>query len=375
VDVLYIFPEPLPLPRARGIQVAHTVASLCAHGVGVHLVHARADGDSEPFASYGLPQPEGLRRSVVSRGLPGPLGTLPVRSTKLFHWRLGPLLARQPARLAMVRHLKTAVWLLRHAPAVPLVYEAHEVFAETAPKGRTEEVGAMEAFVLGKAAAVVAQSEATARGLAQRYAIHRTIHVVPNGVTVPETLPAKSWSEAGQHVLYSGNLFGWKGADVVVDAARWLPGLSITILGGDPQDVEWLAQRIREAGARVKLAGRVRPAVVAEHLARSCIAVLPNRDAPESRWTSPLKLFEYMAGGCAIVASDLPAIREVLAEDEALWVCPGDPEALAAGIRELVTDPARGQRMGVRVWEKARAYSWTARGERLVQIMRELVHD
>jgi glycosyltransferase involved in cell wall biosynthesis len=375
VEILYVFPEPLPLPRARGIQVAHTVAALCAQGLGVHLVHARADGGPEPFASYGLPEPEGLRRSVLSRGLPGPLKDLPVRSNKLFHGRLRPLLASMPPGLVMVRHLKSALWLLRHAPGIPLLYEAHEVFAETARTGRGGQVGAMEAFVLDHAAGVVAQSQATARGLAERYRTRRTIHVVPNGVAVPETLPAKPWAEAGQRVLYSGNLFGWKGADVLVEAARWLPGLSIKILGGDPQDVETLRHRIPATGARVKLAGRVPPAAVAEQLARGCIAVLPNRDVPESRWTSPLKLFEYMAAGCAIVASDLPAIREVLAEDEAQWVRPGDAEALAAGIRELVKDPARAEGMGARVWQRARAYTWEARSRRLVAIMREVAND
>jgi glycosyltransferase involved in cell wall biosynthesis len=107
-------------------------------------------------------------------------------------------------------------------------------------------------------------------------------------------------------------------------------------------------------------------------LARACIAVLPNRDDPDSRFTSPIKLFEYMAAGCAIVASDLPPLRAVLAEDEAVWVRPGDPGSLAEGIRRLAADPERARRMGERAREKARGFTWRARAERLADLLRAI---
>jgi glycosyltransferase involved in cell wall biosynthesis len=80
-----------------------------------------------------------------------------------------------------------------------------------------------------------------------------------------------------------------------------------------------------------------------------------------------------MAAGCAVVAADLPSVREVLAEDEAVWAAPGDPEALAAGIRRLVKHPEQARRMGERLRERARNYTWEARTEKLVAIMRALV--
>jgi len=79
-----------------------------------------------------------------------------------------------------------------------------------------------------------------------------------------------------------------------------------------------------------------------------------------------------MAAGCAIVASDLPPLRAVLTEDEAVWVRPGDPASLAEGIRRLVSDPERARRMGERAREKARAYTWRARAERLTGLLRAI---
>ena len=79
------------------------------------------------------------------------------------------------------------------------------------------------------------------------------------------------------------------------------------------------------AGAKPEFRGYVPQQEVMRGLHSACIAVLPNRDDADSRYTSPIKLFEYMAAGCAIVASDLPPLRADLAGDEPVWVRPGDP--------------------------------------------------
>ncbi|MDQ3139320.1 MAG: glycosyltransferase [Pseudomonadota bacterium] len=66
-----------------------------------------------------------------------------------------------------------------------------------------------------------------------------------------------------------------------------------------------------------------------------------------SRWMSPLKIFEYMAQGHAIMASDLPVIREVLEDGVSAALCPPDaPEAWARRLDALLTDPAARRRLG-----------------------------
>ena len=219
------------------------------------------------------------------------------------------------------------------------------------------------------AGVIVANSAATAKRLQALYGARDAIEVVPNGVDRPASLPAKHWAEAAQRIVYAGSFFPWKGVSELVSAAGQLPGCNITLLGGDRQRIAELKSQCVTGGAVVHFAGRLAHAQVMSRLGESCIAVLPNRDETDSTFTSPIKLFEYMAAGCAIVASDLPALREILRNEEAVWVKPGDPSSLADGIRSLVADTQFARILGERVRARSAEYTWSARGARLMAIL------
>jgi glycosyltransferase involved in cell wall biosynthesis len=172
-------------------------------------------------------------------------------------------------------------------------------------------------------------------------------------------------------VGYAGHLYAWKGVDVLLDALARVPGVRGLIIGGhaaepDLARVRGLSERLGIAD-RVTFTGMVEPASVPALLRRATILALPNpASAISNRFTSPLKLFEYMAAGRAIVASDLPAIREVLHDGvDALLVAPGDAEALASAIRRLADDAGLAERLARTAAEAAANYSWTRRAERL----------
>jgi len=369
VKLLYAFPEPLPLERARGIQTVHTVAALAAQGIDVTLAYVPSTGD--PFTTYSVATPGGVRLLPVSRSLPWPFARM--HSNRFFAARLAKRIDPAETGAAMARHLKASALLLQRLPGLRLVYEAHEVFADTVHGRRREKIERLERAVVGRAAALVANSKATAARLRTLYGVTAPIEVIPNGVEYPESLPEKDWARAAERIVYAGSFFSWKGVDDLADAARALAGLRIRLIGGDEARIAELRSRAGGSGAALDFTGRIPHGRVASELARACIAVLPNRADPDSAFTSPIKLFEYMAAGCALVVSDLPALREVLDPGDALWVAPGDPAGLANAIRALAGDPDRARRLGARVREKARLYTWTARGERLAHIVRPLL--
>ncbi len=374
MQLVYAFPEPLPLDRARGLQAVNTIAALASAGLSIELAYAPVYGPGgpvDPFAHYGVTRTGNVAMVPIARSLPWPLSG--VHSNRLFfanlRRRFGDRLLRE---IILVRHLKLAAKIAQDLPSARLAYEAHEVFGDTAAAGKRAVNRALEQRVVATAAVVVANSAATALRISELYGRPRALEIVPNGVARPESLPEKAWAEAGRHVVYAGSFFPWKGVADLVAAAGQLAGLRIILMGGDERRMAELSARAAPGGAAMEFTGRLPHAQVMSRLASACIAVLPNRDETDSVFTSPIKLFEYMAAGCAIVASDLPALREILREDDAEWVKPGNPDSLAAGIRRLASDPQRAQVLGDRVRARSLDYTWTARGRKLKAILESL---
>lgn len=387
MQLIYAFAEPLPLPRARGVQVLNTVAALAEAGAQVTLLHvpvwpANRVGSSsaalDPFIAAGMPHPAAIALHPLSRALPWPLQRW--HSSRLFAWRLRRYLQHTPGVITksgnmplLVRHLKLAAWLVKAMPGLRFAYEAHEVFGDTASAAKQAKQRALEQTVVHGAAAIIANSGATAERLQSLYGAARRIAVIPNGVNWPVTLPTKPWTEAAQHIVYAGSFFPWKGVNELMAAAAQLPGHRLQLIGEENiNKINNLRQISGAAGATLDFTGRLTQSEVMTQLAAACIAVLPNRDDTDSRFTSPIKLFEYMAAGCAIVASDLPALREILGAEDAVWVKAGDAHSLAEGIRGLAANPDLARALGERVRQRAQAYTWQARATRLLDVLQHL---
>ena len=107
-------------------------------------------------------------------------------------------------------------------------------------------------------------------------------------------------------------------------------------------------------------------------LALMDVLAVPNRSQPEisARYTSPLKVFEALAAGLPLVASDLPSLREVLSDGEdAVLAAPDDEAALAQAIRRLAGDAALRGALAARGRARAAEHSWDARARRLLAWM------
>jgi glycosyltransferase involved in cell wall biosynthesis len=88
-------------------------------------------------------------------------------------------------------------------------------------------------------------------------------------------------------------------------------------------------------------------------------------------YTSPMKLFEYMAANVPIVATDLPAIREVLSHGENAWlVAPGDAKTLADGIYQVLSDRPLAERLAHQARRQAYKYSWNERASTILDALR-----
>lgn len=363
--LLYVFPEPLPLRKARAVQVVNTVRALAEAGLDVDFAYVPVAHAADPFAHYGMVCPANVRLVPLSRGLPQPFSGLRLHSNRFFLWRLRRWYRRQQwygaaPDVVFARHVKLASGILESFPGLPLVYEAHEVFSQPAPKlyGREKQV-------IERSTVVIAITRALAEALNRHFGLQREYAIIPSATALPENVGNKDWTAAAREIVYAGSFYGWKGTDDLIAAAQWLPGCRITLIGGDDKGIARLRGQVPAGGAEVIFAGHMSHQEVWERLDAACIAVLPNRAGSVSEFTSPLKLFEYMAAGCAVVASDLPVLREVLADDEVAWFPAGDPLGMAKAIRLLADDPISAQAMGGALAVKARNFTWEARAKRL----------
>ena len=143
-------------------------------------------------------------------------------------------------------------------------------------------------------------------------------------------------------------------------------GLKFVIIGGEHEQVTSLQSKY----PRVRFLGFRPYRELADNQAAADVLILPNtgKDEISALFTSPLKLFTYMASGRPIVASDLPSIREVLDESCAYFVPPDDAQALARAIAAALKDSAA-QQKAARARELVVSYTWAARAKKILRVL------
>lgn len=175
----------------------------------------------------------------------------------------------------------------------------------------------------------------------------------------------------GPLVLYTGNVYGWKGTALLAHVARSMPGVSFVFVGGTDRDVERF--RVEHSGiANIILVPHLKRERIPSYLRAADVLVLPNSASTEEsrHGTSPIKLFEYMASGSPIVASDLPSIREIVDEHHVRFFTPDDAHSLRTAIEDVLQhrEEARVRAQAARV--HAQGYTWEVRAQNIAAYMK-----
>jgi glycosyltransferase involved in cell wall biosynthesis len=391
VRIAYFADVRFPLERANGIQTMETCHALAARGHSVDLI-VRPDTHSparDPFAYYGLPPNSRLR--IEAAPVTGPSTA---RRLGYLAFSIGRSLGRTRADVLLTRDLGVASALLQVPTSLrpPLVYESHGyapdvaaalpdlVATATRPSARKlQRLARREASVWHRADGYVTITSGLRVDLERRFGSRSRVAVVADGVRPLDLSVAPPSRERGRVVAYAGHLYAWKGVDLLLEAIASIPDARGLIIGGHPQESDLartrsVAERLGIAG-RITFTGLVEPFRVPELLMQADVLVLPNPEsAISTRYTSPLKLFEYMAAGRPIVASDLPSIREVVRDNvTALLVPPGDVTAMAHAIERLLLDPALADRLTHAALQEVPQYSWHRRAEQLEALFTEVI--
>jgi len=382
-----------PLERANGVQIVKTAGALARAGVQVTLLVRQTDPrpTAEILALYGLrAEPELTVRRLPVRHRPGAFAIS--RASFLARTIVAAVSTRERAAV-YTRDLQLADLLLRLGRVAPVVvYEAHAVESlmyeergrlygtgERPSPRKRRRLADREGRVWRRAAGFVTTTAGIRDSFVEAHGPRDRVRVIPNGCDVPESRTFQGIRLDGvPRIVYAGQLYPWKGVDVLVEAMTRLPSARLVILGGIEGEAD--TDRIRALVAarglfsRTEMLGTVPQAQVAKELeAASVVAVPFLRSGMTERHTSPIKAFEAMAAGRPIVASDLPSSREFLRHEEnALLVPPGDPDLLAAALRRLLDGPGLAARLAHAAFDEAPQFSWDARGERVRELLEEV---
>ena len=172
-------------------------------------------------------------------------------------------------------------------------------------------------------------------------------------------------------ILYSGHLYDWKGANLLLEAARKFQILFIFI-GGTISDIA--DYKLKAESYKLKnifFAGHRSHSEISLWLKAADILVLPNSARKDISYlfTSPLKLFEYMVSGTPIVASNLPSIREIVSDNDVLFFKPDDVGDLADKIKYALEHENEMMIRAGSARQKVQNYTWLKRAENILSFI------
>ena len=359
--IVYIHNIMMPGPEANTVQVAKMCSAFAGLGHDVTLM-ALPDAHDEGYSQRLLAHYGVKHRFSVS-----PLSSLGGRPSVAA--LTGALSARH--RAPDIIYTRTPHVALATAMAgLPTLFEIHTDVDGFSGLGRfCFEKLLSNPHLLG----IVAISDPLACHLHETYpALPHRIVVAHDGADEPssEAAPFRSMRFS---VGYVGSLYHGKGVELVVEIARHCPWADFHIVGGSPNErLNLIAAQ--SPSPNVHFRGRIPHAEVERTLAGFDALIAPYQErvlaadgrTNTARWMSPLKIFEYMAAARPIVASRIPAIEDLLQDQETALLCsPTKPKHWALALRTLSTDRELAVRLGAaarrrlidkHTWERRAAY-------------------
>lgn len=211
---------------------------------------------------------------------------------------------------------------------------------------------------------------------------NEAVIVAPNAVDLEnyENLPDPSSArrqlnlKAGLTVGFTGHIYPGRGADLLLDLAKQMPQVNFLWVGGTPDLVSyWQAQLSDIRLTNVTMTGFIEHRRIPLYQAAADVLLMPygrsisassGQDIAEV--INPMKMFEYMASGRAIVSAELPVIREMLNEKNAVFCEPGNVNEWKFAIESLLADDKRRVALGVQARKDVERYTWTERARRIL---------
>jgi len=374
MNIAYVITVRYPSERAHALYVSLVLDAFKTLGHSVSVIVPRRFGrnTATPRAFYGLSNDVELHTLPTIDTTYIPLmdrfAYLFYTSTFIFSLFFYVLLHNKKDTLFFTNEMIVAYVLAKLGKKV--VYEVHDY-----PSGHIS----WYRSTFERVAFILVNTDEKKKDLEKEYDVesHKII-VAHNGVDFKKfnsTLSKEqartelSLPEVGRIVLYTGSLFAWKGVDMLAEAVKGID-VDAYFVGGNETDGNAFTQK-HTSIENIHVHGHEVHSRMPLWLRAADVLVIPNsaKNAVSERHTSPMKLFEYMASGTPIVASDVFSLREILKEGEGYFVPPDDEVALRTCIQNVLGERGESSARATKAQEHAKSLSWTARAESILIVV------
>lgn len=378
MKIAYVCSDPgVPVFGTKGcsLHVQEMLRAFQAFGMDTTL-YARAIGGAAPADLSGIPV---RALDAVAKGSAAERETALVAGNAV---AAKALRSAEPFDLVYERY---ALW--SHAPLVAArasgavtMLEVNAPLIEEQQRFRTLHDGdaakSSSLKVFDAADIIVAVSNEVACYLTKFRQAQGKIHVIPNGVNAErfgDAAPVRAGRTRPYTVGFVGSLKPWHGVDILIDAFAKMLGhvgdARLLIVGDGPERDRLVALCSRlDISDRVEFTGAIEPAAVPGQLARMDVGVAPYPELDDF-YFSPLKVFEYLASGLPVVASDIGQLRDIVHQGCGILCEPGNEIALSDALVSLSASPQRRNQLGAAGRKRVRAeHTWLSVAERVLEL-------
>lgn len=368
MKIIYIANLRLPTEKAHGIQVMKMCESFAQQGNELELVIPRRINPikDDPFNYYGVARVFKIRKIPCLDLIPldkylGHLG-LWVESVSFNLFTIPYIFLKK----SDIIYTRDKFFLFLSLLLKNLIFENH-----TFPRRYF-----LYHLFFKKLMGIVVITQKLKDLLIEQGISPEKVLVAPDGVDLEEFDIKETKEQCRQRlnlpqnkkiILYTGHLYQWKGAQTLAEASSYLPeDADIYFVGGTAQDIKEF--ETQNSKLKIKIIGHRPHAEIPYWLKAADVLVLPNsgKEDISKFWTSPIKMFEYMASGKPIISSDLPSIREILDEKNAVLVEPDNSGALASSIEKVLQSPDLSGRISAQALRDVQKYSWSNRAKNIL---------
>uniref|UniRef100_UPI00404780D8 glycosyltransferase family 4 protein n=4 Tax=Roseivirga sp. TaxID=1964215 RepID=UPI00404780D8 len=368
--ILYLSTSYVPFRRADSVHVMKMCQALSTIGYDVTLTTKRSKRYKE-FTNKSDYEFYGVKQSFKIKKLWRPLfkgGDLIFSLLTLFY------VITKCRSTDIIFSRSNLLALLTGFLGIPLIYEMHGM-----PHDKKTEQIHQKIVKLKNLKTVVVISKALKNDLLEFSSeIANRIIVAHDGADY-NAVNAEPIVSERLNIGYVGHLYAGRGIELILDCAQHLPEYDFNIIGGEEKDISYF--KALKNLDNVIFHGFVSPGELSRIYAKQDILLMPYQNKvgiasgtlDTSKWMSPMKMFEYMSTGKAIISSDIPVLKEVLTDKHnAILLPPERTDLWIAQLKSLATDEQLRITLGRNAQsDLKRNFTWKARAENVMLFFKD----